>query len=1070
MLMIILRRLYLISILFFFHALNAQHLRFRHITSEDGLSTNSVGAIIRDDRGFMWFGTQDGLNKYDGFQFKVFKNDPTDKSSLLSSDVTSLLQIRPDLILVGTTAGVHFFDPVTEKFIRPAADQQRLSVKVNCMARIDSGHVLVGCDQGIYKLDVNSRRQTTGDFLALDTVAVNIIKTIGGKIYIGTMGSGLWRMSASNRIEKVTLAPAAGLKLPKAATANITGMDFYAGKVYIGTYGYGILRIDRVTEVDKILSFEKHNANSNYVKEFVILNNRIYAATAHGVILYNLITEKSTGYEREEAQFSINSNPCNCIFADEENNLWVGTGLGGVNISFYRSQKFPNSTFKYESAFSNIYSFCETRPGRVLVGGVQTLHEIDLETGAVTLFNKFLETGTALVIEKESDNVFWIGTWGNGVYRYELSTGKITNVLGNKLGGTILSLKRYGDYIYAGSLGDGLFRIDMKKLTYTRFTREDGLPDASVNTIFVASNGDVWLGTYEGGLVKMSGFDINGKLPVKKVYFNTGNRNDIASNSVLAINEDKNGTIWAATSTGLSRLAADTFANFYEKDGLPNTYLYSILKDSTENFWISSNNGIIRFNPLLPVKEISFKHYTNKDGLMNTEYNMGAAHYSSSGMMYFGGARGFNAFRPASIRDNVHAPHAYVIGYKRAGKDVETDSMIAYKKHLSLNWQENYFQFELVALDYTDPARNKFRYKLEGYDQDWSAPTNVRFVSYTQLPGGNYTFSVKAANNDGVWNEKPYSITITIIPPFWKTKTFYVLLVLLGITLVVLFTQYRTRAVKRENRILEQKVAERTRELEEKNHDIMSSIQYARRIQEAILPSKDHIFQKLKKIFIIYRPKDIVSGDFYWFAEKNGVKIFAVVDCTGHGVPGAFMSMIGHNLLHQIVLDKGITVPGEILDHLHRGVQKALRQGQNEINTNDGMDVSMITVNDEAREVKWAGANRPLVLINREGGFDRYEGNKFPVGGAQAELDRVFTTHDIKVQVATMAYMFSDGYADQFGGDRGKKFMVKRFHEVLTTIHTYSADEQKEQLEKNFEEWRQNHEQVDDVLIVGLEI
>jgi hypothetical protein len=401
--------------------------------------------------------------------------------------------------------------------------------------------------------------------------------------------------------------------------------------------------------------------------------------------------------------------------------------------------------------------------------------------------------------------------------------------------------------------------------------------------------------------------------------------------------------------------------NFYEKDGLPNAYLYSILRDSSQNFWMSSNNGIIRFNPLVSPKEISFKHYGVKDGLMNTEYNMGAAYQSPSGIMLFGGARGFNAFRPGDIRDNLHVPQACVIGYTRGGNEVHTDSVMEYKRHLTLSWHENYFQFQLVALDYTDPARNKFRYKLEGYDADWSAPTSVRFVSYTQLPGGSYTFAVKAANNDGIWNETPYTVTITVIPPFWKTKTFYVLLVLAGVALVVMFTQYRTRAVKRENRLLEQKVAERTRELEEKNRDILSSIQYARRIQEAILPSRDHIFQKLKKIFILYKPKDIVSGDFYWFAEKNGVKIFAVVDCTGHGVPGAFMSMIGHNLLHQIVLDKGITDPGQILDHLHKGVQKALRQGQNEINTNDGMDVSLITVNDEARQVKWAGANRPLV-------------------------------------------------------------------------------------------------------------
>jgi serine phosphatase RsbU (regulator of sigma subunit) len=438
--------------------------------------------------------------------------------------------------------------------------------------------------------------------------------------------------------------------------------------------------------------------------------------------------------------------------------------------------------------------------------------------------------------------------------------------------------------------------------------------------------------------------------------------------------------------------------------------------------------------------------------------------------MYFGGANGYNIFRPTTIKDNLNAPRTYVVNYKRAGNDVLTDSIISYKKQLALSWSENYFQFELVALDYTDPAKNKFKYKLEGYDKDWSAPTNVRYVSYTEVPGGEYTFMVKAANNDGIWNETPYEIRITIVPPFWKTKLFYFLVLLFAGASIYAYTTYRTNAIKKENKILENKVAERTRELAEKNRDITSSIEYAKRIQEAILPPKEHIFNKLNGSFILYRPKDIVSGDFYWFGVKSGWKIFAVVDCTGHGVPGAFMSMIGHNLLHQIIQEKGVTDPGEVLNHLHKGVQESLRQGQNEINTNDGMDVSIISINEDTREIRWSGANRPLVIIDVEGNFVRYDGNKFPVGGAQIATGRFFVTHQIKVSRAAMAYMFSDGYADQFGGDKGKKFMVKRFHEILSNIHMRSPEEQKKELELNFAQWRQNHEQVDDVLVVGIAI
>jgi serine phosphatase RsbU (regulator of sigma subunit) len=438
--------------------------------------------------------------------------------------------------------------------------------------------------------------------------------------------------------------------------------------------------------------------------------------------------------------------------------------------------------------------------------------------------------------------------------------------------------------------------------------------------------------------------------------------------------------------------------------------------------------------------------------------------------MYFGGPKGFNAFRPTAVKDNLNPPPVIIVGYRSGGREVATDTLITYKRHLELDWSHNSFQFELAALDFTEPQKNLFSYKLEGYDRDWSAPSNVRYASYTELPGGDYVFKVKAANNDGIWNDKVYELSITVVPPFWNTTFFYVLMAMAAVALIYGFTYLRMRSIRNENLVLEKKVAQRTRELEARNRDITSSIEYARRIQEAILPSTDHIFRKLKKVFILYKPKDIVSGDFYWFAEKDGIKIFAVVDCTGHGVPGAFMSMIGHNLLDQVVTESGITEPGDILNHLHRGVTHSLRQGHNEVSTNDGMDVSIIAINDVSREVRWAGANRPLILIDANGKFTRYDGNKDPVGGAQAHLDRHFTTHVIKVEVASMAYLFSDGYADQFGGEKGKKFMVKRFHHLLAEIHNYLPEEQKAALEAHFESWRQNHEQVDDVLIVGIEI
>lgn len=1066
-----LKHIFLFFLLLVFSPVFSQQLRFKHITSEEGLSTNFVKTIIQDNLGFMWFGTQDGLNKYDGYQIKVFKNDPTNPNSLSCSDVTALKEVRQNLILVGTREGLNLFDPVTEKFSTLQKVDGRLNSHVNAIFKIDDNSALVGTEGGLFILNFSDKTIKNPYFKVEDKVSVKCIEKIDDQVYVGTLGKGLWRLTKKNTLEKVQFIVPDYIDVDLSHLESVTHIGSYGGKMYLGTYGNGIFKIDRQFEIESRISFAKQSEASDYVKDFVIRDNKIFTATSWGMLVYNLLNEKVDFYTKQEAPLSLNSNPCNCIFSDRENNFWIGTDLGGVNISFFRSQKFPNSTYNYETTFNNIYAFSEEKKGSVILGGVKTFHHLDLTTGVVTAHDKVIEDGTVLSIARETENVYWIGTWGTGLIRYDKSTKKSQSFLNKGSGGTVLCLTIDGENIYAGTVGDGLYKLNTKTFETRQYTEKDGLPGMSVNTIFKDSKGKVWLGTADAGLCKMDGFEKNGRLAILNTYANKGKLGEIAANMVLGVNEDKGGNIWAATSTGLSKLLSNnSFYNFYSKDGLANTYLYSILKDSANNFWMSSNAGIIRFNPMQAEKEITFKNYSIKDGLVNTEYNSGAAFMSGSGMMYFGGAKGFNAFRPSAIKDNLHAPDAYVIGYKRGGEDVETDSLITYKKELVLSWSENYFQFELAAMDYSDPEKNKFRYKLEGYDNDWSAPSAVRYVSYTQLPGGEYTFKVKAANNDGIWNDKPFEIRIIVVPPFWKTKTFYAIIIIFGIALIYFYTQYRTRAIKKENKVLENKVAERTKELEEKNRDIMGSITYARRIQEAILPSKDTIYKKLKKVFILYQPKDIVSGDFYWFAEENGTKIFAVVDCTGHGVPGAFMSMIGHNLLHQIVLEKGVTDPGEILNNLHRGVQEALRQGHNEISTNDGMDVSIIAINDAKKEIKWAGANRPLVMVSKEGELSKLDGNKYPIGGAQYDVNRSFTTHVVNASKASMAYMFSDGYADQFGGEKGKKFMVKRFHELLGSIHLKSADEQRTDLKNHFEQWRSNHEQVDDVLIVGIEI
>ncbi|MBS1651305.1 MAG: SpoIIE family protein phosphatase [Bacteroidetes bacterium] len=1074
--------MYLKKIIFLFFCLlfingYSQKLKFKNIGNEEGLSSIYVNSIIQDDKGFMWFGTQDGLNRYDGYNVKVFKSDPTNpKTSLTSNEVTFIKQLKTDLFIIGTSDGFSLFNPYLEKFTA-FKSETHIKGKINSIAIVNNTELLIASEQNICLFNLESKKFTVISFPLNEAFGATALIEFDKKIYIGTDGKGLWEYS-SGKLKHLDLKMADFLSSKISECDNILSFAKYANRLYIGTKGFGVFKLDVSTneiEQNYLPRKKKIDENSNVVTAIQITENTLYVSTLSGLHVFSLLgNDLSFSYLKNENEYtpgSISSNRLKDIYIDNNKNIWVATQLSGVDVNFKQSQRFNNPD--YLDLIKDVNSIIETSKNSILVGGVRLLKNINLSNKTLTDYSKQSNnTNAALSLYKQNNEIIWIGTWGSGLKKFNIISHKINLITNSDFGGTILSLLNIGNNrLLAASFGDGLFLIDTENdKILTHFGKENGLPSLNLFSLYKDSKNNIWLGTYDAGLLKIN-IGKNDNLIIENTYKNDGHPNQIAGNSIMAINEDKNATIWIATSTGLSKLLPDgSFYNFFEKNGLPNTYLYSILSDSLNNFWMSSNSGLIKFNPLLQEKDIAFKNYTLKDGLLNKEFNSGAYLKLSTGEMVFGGVNGINIFNPNKIKDNLNVSSPQIVSYKRSGKDVKTDTVITYKKHLKLGWRENFFQFEIVGLDYTDPTKNKFKYILEGYDTEWSNASTVRYISYTELPGGEYTLKIKASNNDGVFDEKALELHITIIPPFWKTIWFYVLTGIFGFGIVILYTQYRTKSIKKINKTLENKVAERTKELAEKNHDITSSIEYARRIQEAILPSKEVIFSSLKNAFILYKPKDIVSGDFYWFGVKNNIKIMAVVDCTGHGVPGAFMSMIGHNLLHQIIQEKGITKPGDILNALHKGVQEALRQGQNEISTNDGMDISLLTINSTNNTVEWAGANRPLILISKTGQLTKFDGNKFPIGGAQLGSERLFTTLNIPALEGDKIYLSSDGYADQFGGEKGKKFMVKRFHELLLSIYTKPFKEQMSILNTNFEDWRKNNEQVDDVLVIGVEI
>jgi len=384
---------------------------------------------------------------------------------------------------------------------------------------------------------------------------------------------------------------------------------------------------------------------------------------------------------------------------------------------------------------------------------------------------------------------------------------------------------------------------------------------------------------------------------------------------------------------------------------------------------------------------------------------------------------------------------------------------------------------------YKAPEKLLYRYKIKGHDLDWNYAQKSLTATYSGLPPGKYTFIVQVTNEQAKWNENQSAKFHFIIePPFWQKWWFISSMIIIVILGIYLFFRVRLANLRKAKEKLELQVKRRTAEIlmqkqeiekqknliERKNKDITDSILYASRIQTAVLPPDNYIAETIPEHFILFKPRDIVSGDYYWMTKKNDEVVIAVADCTGHGVPGAFMSMLGVAFLNEIVnRTENLTASG-ILNDLRNHVKKSLRQTGKQTENKDGMDIALCILNQKKKCVQYAGAYNPLFLL-RKGELTQIKADRMPIGIYLKEKES-FTNHILELEDSDVLYMFSDGYIDQFGGNNGKKFMTKNFKELLLKIYDKPMGEQKEILNETLESWKGELDQVDDILVMGFKL
>ena len=1072
-------------LLFITQSLIGQDIKFKHITPEQGLSVSEVNCIIQDKKGFIWFGTKNGLDRYDGNKIINFKNHPKDSTSIYDNDITALFVDKDGDMWVGTdNGGLNFFESNSNTFksYRWIANCSNCisNNTIRAIVQDKDGLLWIGTDEGL-----NSFNKKTGKFVNYsiqkidqEVFADNQIHALyedkKGILWIGTIKSGL--VSFDKKSRKFKRHPGTGEYSERIKCIYEDSRN----NLWVGIDGGGLNLYDRNQGIFQSFMLDKMTGSINNKRIFSILEDKqgkLWIGThGGGVYIFDHKTDKFQIIKNNsDNNYSLSSDVIRHLYEDKAGSIWIATNTAGVSVFHLTSNQFGLS--KKEPEGDNVlkytpFGILEDHKGMIWLGTLGGgLAQLDRSTNTYTYYpekeNK--NHGNIISLFEDSDSLIWIGSWGGGLNYFDPKTGKFSkpfnidqkNTINSN---TITSITEDTEgTIWVGTLR-GLSGYDKSTGKFTNYTTEEGLSSNSILSLQYDDGWNtLWIGTNGGGLNALNIF--TGKI---KFYRRTiENPDGISNNNINCIYDDNNGNLWLGTKKGLNKFEkkTNTFTKYYDHDGLPNDYIYGILPDEEGNLWISTNRGLSRFSPN-EEKGNLFRNYFALDGLQDNEFNQGSYFRSKSGELFFGGVNGFNAFYPSKIIKNKHVPPIVLTSFKKFGKEVELDTNITNKRTLNLSYKDNFLEFEFGALDFVLPSKNRYSYKLEGFDNEWTPPSTKNYAIFTNLHGGDYVLRIKAANNDGVWNEEGIALRIKIEPPFYKTNWFYTLCIFSGFLSVFTYTKYRTRQVETEKKMLEAKVNERTIELAQKNKDITSSIQYAQRIQEAILPNKELIYKALPESFILYKPKDIVSGDFYWFTEKNDWKILAAVDCTGHGVPGAFMSMIGHNLLNQIVTEKGISSPEEILTELDAGVQAALKQKSLESETSDGMDVALCSIDFKKAQLLYSGAFRPMYIV-RDNKLLIFEGNKFPVGGAHV-YNKKFSNHAYDLNKGDILYIFSDGYADQFGGDKGKKFMVKRFQQLLLEINQLPMKAQGDFLDKSMQNWMNGEEQVDDILVIGV--
>jgi ligand-binding sensor domain-containing protein/serine phosphatase RsbU (regulator of sigma subunit) len=1029
---------------------NCQIYSFINYGIERSIPNGFVYTINQSNDGFLWVGTGAGLARFDGYNFFLVQYP----DSASGRYPTKCIKDKQGTLWYGCSDGTVFYEKENKLVIIPLLNTKSISELIEGP---DGLIYVITQGKSIFSIDPLKPLDIHQYFFSIEPALFSACFAKSGALLIGTEENLLVCKIGKDSVSVIKVIE--GFDSHSVTAIHHTG-DFSG--YMLGTDGNGLFQL-KITDNDYELMRLPNHPELNSLKVQSITRDSdgsLWVSTlGSGAIQLDL----SDNFDKVESikSFNLNSglswNDVKTVFQDIGGNYWFGLYGEGISMLTSYSLSYYSPGKNYQE---NNILFIKNIDNNYLLGTPTGFHIFDPVAGKSLSFTDLSgQTGHSEIRSFYLDQAknLWIGTGGNGLF-VRNNTGSVKRVYksGDSGADDIKDIEMDNNYIWLATT-NGVIVLDKNGNKKETFDISNGLPHNSINKIFLANDGSAYIATESDKLFKIgSDFSIS-----------RGNAamSGSARNKILSFTQTRAGILWAATDgNGIFEFSNDSIHVFTKANDLMSNYCYSILADSENNIWVGHNKGFSRFNSVTGNVRIFGTDFA-KAGICNPD----GMFESASGKIFIGTTDGL------IIYDRLKEKKSNIAPFSNINTIEINDEPFPYQSSFVLPYNRYKIKVYYSGINFSDPEKVYYSTFLTNFDPDWSKMTNSREASYS-LSDGKYKFSLLSVNQDGLSEGAPISFTLLIEKPFYRTWwfIFFAVLVLSGI--IILIIRERDKAQKKIQAYLEKELDARTSvvmkqkgEIELQNIEITDSINYAKRIQTSILPDINKLKESFKDAFILFHPRDIVSGDFYWFDRLDEDRFIVVcADSTGHGVPGAFMSMIGSTLLQDIVTRKRISKPSEILSLLDKQIFSTLNQNVELGVSNDGMDMVVCEFNISTRHIRFSSAMRPVILV-LDGESFYIKGNRSSVGG-ESVIEKFFDDQEYYLKEGDTVYLFSDGLPDQFGGTDGKKMKIARLKRMIEQVSKLPMDEQKRAMSKFYFDWKGSYDQVDDVLLMGIRV